>query len=198
MGRFATALAVALVVLAVGWTGVRWYTAGPPGDYETRQGDIRLGDGDWGGAVERFDAALEKQPDHPGALMGRAIALMQAGETAAAERAFAALIEKLTAAPPADDPTARGVLAAAFANRGILFDRTGRPAKALADYRAALMLDAEAVEGPGLVDRVLYRTPKPATVAKRAEYLESQFALPPEKRVFTRPEIDAQQRMHKP
>ena len=90
------------------------------------------------------------------------------------------------------------MLAAAFANRGILFDRTGRPAKALADYRAALMLDAEAVEGPGLVDRVLYRTPEPATVAKRAEYLESQFALPPEKRVFTRPEIDAQQRMHKP
>ena len=198
MNRLSTALVVALVILAVAWTGARWYTAGPPGDYETRQGDIRLGDGDWDGAIDRFDAALAAQPDHRGALMGRAVALMQSGRTAVAERAFDDMIMALTAQQADDDPTAVAALAAAFANRGILFDRTGRHFRALADYRAALMLDAEAVSGPGLVDRVLYGTPEPATVAKRVEYLERQFALPPDQRVFTQPAIDAEQRMHKP
>lgn len=198
MKRVVMATVAAAAVIGVAWWGIRVYTAGPPGDYETRQGDIRLSGGDWAGAVERFDAALAVRPGHRGAMMGRAIALMQAGDTAAAEAAFDALIAAL-AVPRSDaDPTAVATLAAAFANRGILFDRAGRHARALADYRAALMLDAEAVSGPGVVDRVLYGTPDPASVATRADYLERQFALPPDQRIFTRPEIDARQRMHKP
>jgi hypothetical protein len=35
-------------------------------------------------------------------------------------------------------------------------------------------------------------------VLKRAQYLEQQLKLPPEKRVLRVPEIDAEQRMYKP
>jgi Tfp pilus assembly protein PilF len=40
-------------------------------------------------------------------------------------------------------------LAAAYANRGVLYDRSGQHEKALADYRKALELDPKILEGPG-------------------------------------------------
>ena len=54
------------------------------------------------------------------------------------------------------------------------------------------------MKGPGIIDRVIYGTPAPATVRDRAIYLEKQLALPPERRLLRAPEIDAAQRMHKP
>lgn len=192
-------IAVALTVVCfTGWEAVRHFVQAPPGDFETREGDILLSDGKFETALERFDAALAANPGHRGAMMGRAIALMQSGEDIQAEAAYTALIAFLERTLEADDGTGRGLLAAAHANRGILHDRAGRPERALADYRHALAVDAEAVSGPGLVDRVLYGTPDPATIAKRAGYLEAQLKLPPGRRVLTRPEIDADQRMHKP
>ncbi|WP_316980180.1 tetratricopeptide repeat protein [Shumkonia mesophila] len=187
---------VVLIAVAV-WGAMGGYTRMPPGDYETKQGDILLDDGKFALALNRFEAALAANPDHRGAMMGRAISLLQQGRTEAAEEAFGDTIALLEKAPP-DDATGRGALAAAYANRGILYDRGQQPERALADYRRALAIDAAAVSGPGLVDRVLYGTPDAASVAKRVAYLEGQMRLPPERRVLSRPDIDSRQRMHKP
>ncbi len=102
------------------------------------------------------------------------------------------------AASPATTPPVVAVLAAAFANRGILHDRGGRYAAALADYRQALAVDAGAVDGPGLFHKILYGNAQPSNIAKRADYIEQQLALPEDQRLLRVPEIDARQRMHKP
>lgn len=171
---------------------------GPPGDYETRQGDIALSGGDFAAAMRHFETALAKTPGHRGALMGRAIVLMQTGHEADAEATFDRLIEQLATTTAADDRTGKGALAAAYANRGILHDRSGRSAEALADYRQSLRIDPQVVAGPGVIDRVLHGDPQPSTVAKRAVYLEEQLRLPEAERRLQLPEIDQRQRMHKP
>ena len=171
---------------------------GLPGDYETRRGDMLLTDGSYAAAIAQFDRALVISPNHRGAIIGRAIALMESGQPDAAEAEFGRLIVLLSSSVEAADRTGIGALAAAFANRGILRDRAGRTTDALADYRHALQIDAGAVDGPGLIDRVLYGTPRATTVAKRASYLEAQLALPADQRRLNIPERDASQRMHKP
>ncbi len=59
-------------------------------------------------------------------------------------------------------------------------------------------IDEVAVDGPGIIDKVIYGTPRPATVRLRAIYLTKQLALPAEKRVLRIPEKDAEERMYKP
>lgn len=197
--RSGTLLVVALLVILGFLLIIRpMVRDGPPGDYETRRGDILLSDGSYAAAIAQFDRALAIAPAHRGAIMGRAVALMESGESGAAEVEFGRLIDLLASSLDAADRTGLGTLAAAYANRGILRDRDGRAADALADYRRALQIDPGAVDGPGLVDRVLYGMPDAATVAKRALYLEAQLALPPEQRVLNIPELDARQRRHKP
>jgi tetratricopeptide (TPR) repeat protein len=197
--RCAVLLAVGAVAVVTFWTVIHpYFFDAPPGDYETRQGDILLTDRAWDAALERFDAALAVSPEHRGAWMGKAIALLQAGRTADAEAAFTHVIDRLGPTLAADDATGRAVLAGAYANRGILHDRDGRFAAALADYRRALAIDAGAVDGPGLMDRILFGVAQPSTVAKRAAYIERQLSLPEEQRVLRVPELDARQRMHKP
>lgn len=185
-------------VIFAGWAVLRYVAHGPPGDYEVRQGNILLGDGKFDQAAERFDAALVENPNHSGAMMGRAIADLQAGRPTEAEAGLDSLIAFLIDDAPAEEANRAGLLAAAFANRGILYDRTGRHEMALADYKKALAIDPEIVSGPGLIDRVLYGMPDAASVAKRAAYLEAQLKLPPEKRQLRDSEADARQRMHKP
>ncbi len=170
----------------------------PQGDYEVRKGDILLSDGRFEQALDWFDRALAVAPAHRGAMMGRAIALMQMDRTDDAEAAFSALIRYLTANRSPDDATARGVLAGAYANRGILRDRAGRYEEALADYREALAIDRAAVAGPDIFHKILYGNAKPATVEERARYLAEQLAKPPDQRVMHVPEADARQRMYKP
>ncbi len=170
----------------------------PPGDFETRQGDIFLGDRKYDQALERFDAALEVMPDHRGALMGRAIVFLKTEQWDEAEAAFTYLIDFLGRTLEPDDPTGRGTLAAALANRGILYDLTGRHERALVDYVYSLRVDEGAVDGPSLFDKILYNVPKPSTVRDRARYLYEQFQLPEEQRVLRMPERDARERMYKP
>jgi tetratricopeptide (TPR) repeat protein len=192
-------MAIATFAMFTFWILVKPYLLGsPPGDYEVRQGDILLGDKKYDEAVERFNAALEIMPNHRGALMGRAIAHLQSGHDDEAEAEFTYLIDYLTKNLVPDDATGVAVLAGAYANRGILYDRTGRYNKALADYREALKIDEDAVKGPSLIDKVLYVMPKAATVRKRAEYLEKQLALPADQRLLSVPKIDKEQRMYKP
>jgi tetratricopeptide (TPR) repeat protein len=190
---------VAAVLGVAGVAALRAYVVeAPAGDYQVRQGDILLTDGAYDQAIERFAAALAIDPEHRGALMGKAIALLQSGRLDEAEAAFTAVVARLEPALAAGDATCRGVLAGALANRGILRDRAGRYAEALVDYRRALTIDAAAVAGPGLVDRVLYGTVRPATVDQRATYLERQLALPERERLLRVPDLDARQRMYKP
>lgn len=196
--RFIILMAVATVVMFSFWAVVRSYVQTPEGDYEVRQGDIMLGDGDNDAAIERFNAALAVSPDHRGALIGRALAFLQAGRHVEAESEFTYLIDYLQKNLQSDDITGVAVFAAAYANRGILYDRTGRYEKALADYIQALRIDEGAIDGPAIVDRVIYGTPRPATVRKRALYLQRQLALPEEQRILQIPEKDDEQRMYKP
>ncbi len=197
--RLASLLAAALLSAAAMVAVIEpYFFNAPPGDYETRQGDILLSDGKWEAARERFDAALRAAPEHRGAWMGKAIAWLQAGHPAEAEVAFTHLIQLLARQDGSDDPTGRAVLAGALANRGILYDREGRFEAALADYQQALAVDAQAVDGPGMIDRILYGNTQPSTVAQRAAYLERQLALPEGERLLHVPALDARERMHKP
>jgi len=195
--RFIIMMAVATFVMFTFWAVVKQYVQAPPGDYEVRQGDILLGDRKFDEALERFSAALAEAPNHRGALMGRAIAYLQTERYAEAEAEFTYLIDYLIENVDPDDPTGVAVLAGAYANRGIMYDRTGRYEKALQDYASALKIDEGAVEGPGIVDKIFYSV-RPATVRKRAVYLKQQLALPEEERLLRVEELDAEQRMHKP
>lgn len=196
--RFVILGAVFTFVAFSGWMAVRHFTAAAPGDFHVREGDIRLGDRKYDEAIAAFDRALAEMPDHRGALMGRAIAFMQMGKEPEALAEFTYLIDTLKRTLAADDPTGRATLAAAYANRGIMHDRAGRYETALADYVEALKTDAGALDGPSLFDKILYGTPRPSTVLKRAQYLEQQLRLPPAERLLRVPEIDAEQRMYKP
>jgi tetratricopeptide (TPR) repeat protein len=196
--RFIVFCAIATVAMFSLWAVIDYLTASLPGDYEVRQGDILLTDKKYDQALERFDAALKVAPDHRGALMGRAITFLQSGRYDEAEAEFTDLIDYLSKTLGADDPTGRGVLAGAYANRGILHDRANRHDKALADYRQALRIDPGAVEGPGLAHRIIYGNSRPATVKARAAYLEQQLALPEAERLLRVPELDDRQRAYKP
>lgn len=169
----------------------------PPGDYEVRQGDIHLSGGEFEEALEDFDRALQAQPDHRGALMGRAIVFMETDRPDEAEAAFQYLIDYLNRTLESDDLTGWGTLAAAHANLGILYDRLGRYEDALRQYTLSLQVDQETVDGPDIFHRVLYNA-RPATVRDRANYIAEQLQLPEEERLLSVPEIDERQRMYKP
>lgn len=197
--RFALLLAGTAFALITVWAVIRpYFFDAPPGDFETRQGDILLTDRKWDEALQRFEAAIAVSPGHRGAWMGKAIAHLQSGRAAEANAAFTHLIERIGPATAADDATGRAVLAGAYANRGILNDREGRYEAALADYRQALAIDPGAVDGPGLMDKILFGNSLPSTVAKRAQYLQQQLSLPEDQRLLRVPELDARQRMYKP
>ena len=196
--RFIILMAVATFGLFSFWAVLKSFVQAPSGDYEVRQGDILLGDGKYDAALARFNAALDVSPDHRGALMGRGLVFLQDERYADAEAEFTYLIKFLEANLEPDDMTGIAVHAAAYTNRGILYDRRGRYEAALSDYIQALTIDEGAVDGPGLIDRVIYGTPRPATVRQRAIYLTEQLALPARERVLRNPEKDAEQRMYKP
>jgi tetratricopeptide (TPR) repeat protein len=187
-----------LAIIALWLVVEPYFLDAPPGDYEVRQGDILLTDGKYDAAVKRFDAALVASPDHRGALMGKGIAYLQSDRPVEAEAIFTHLIGVLHRTLANDDATGRGVLSGAYANRGILYDRLGRYEAALADYSQSLAIDPGAVEGPGLLHRILYGNGYPATVRQRADYLRYQLTLPRSERLMRLPEVDARQRMHKP
>jgi len=196
--RYIILTAVATVVMFSVWAVFQQVAETPPGDYEVREGDILLSDRKFTQAIERFEAALEVQPDHRGALHGKAAALIGLERYADAEAVLSYLIKYLQANLESDDRTGVGALSAAFANRGIIKDRQGRYREALADYIESVKIDYDVAEGPGWLERLLYYNREPSSALKRAEYLYKQLQLPESERVLRVPEIDAQQRMYKP
>ena len=172
----------------------------PPGDYHTEVGSNRLVDGLYDQAMEEFNKALEESPDHRGALMGRALIYIQTERYEDAVGELGYLIERLqiTLESEPNDRTGQGVLAAAFANRGIVHDRRGLYDEALADYIAALQTDPGAVGGPDVFQKILLGGDQISTVRDRAEYLHQQLQLPENERLLSLPELDDQQFMYKP
>jgi len=195
--RFVKLMALLIAGAMLFWLGAEWFTGGEPGDYQVRVGDQRLSEGDYDAALEAFDEALEQMPDHRGALMGRALAFMQTDRHDEAFAEFRHLIDFLTESVAPDDPTGRAVLAAAYANRGILHDRRGEYRDALDDYIRSIQVDEGAVDGPGVIHEILYGY-KPSTIRDRARYIYEQLQLPEDQRLLAVPELDEEQRMYKP
>lgn len=169
-----------------------------PGDYETQVGGLRLESGKYDDALEQFNAALDREPNHRGAMMGRALVFVQTEQYDQALTELTNLIDFLeTTLNWEGDPTGVGVLAAAYANRGIIHDREARFEKALEDYISALRVDDGAVSGPGLFYKILHDA-QPSTVRDRARYIWKELQKPEEERVMHDPSKDDRQRLYKP
>jgi tetratricopeptide (TPR) repeat protein len=196
--RFIVLMALLTVGAFVFWDVLEGYVSRAPGDFHTEMGSQRLEDGHYDEAIENFNKALEEAPNHRGALMGRALVFIQTERYDDAIAELDSLIRFLEETLEPDDRTGRGVLAAAYANRGIVYDRLEQYEKALENYVQALNTDGETVEGPGVVHKILYGSDRVSSVRDRAIYIYEQLQLPEEERVLRIPELDAKQRMHKP
>jgi len=196
--RFVIYMAILTFVMFTVWGFVKSFMDRPPGDYETEVCDIRLKDKKYEEALEAANKALNKTPNHRGALMCKALVFISEKKYAEADRILTNLIIFLEKNLEEDDKTGIGTLAAAYANRGIIKDRNKNYEEALKDYVKALGIDHEAVAGPGLGTIILNYKFKSSSVKERALYLNEQLQLPEDERVLSIKELDEGQVMHKP
>jgi tetratricopeptide (TPR) repeat protein len=196
--RFVIYMAVLTFVMFTVWALVKSFINRPPGDYETEVCDIRLKDKKYEEALEAANTALEKTPNHRGAIMCRALIFISQKKYIEATSELSYLINFLEENLDDDDKTGIGTLAAAYANRGIIKDRNKDYKGALEDYIKALGIDHVAVAGPGLGTIILNYKFKSSSVKERALYLNDQLQLPEEERVLSIKELDEGQVMHKP
>ena len=196
--RFITYMAILTFVMFTIWALVRSFMNRPPGDYETEVCDMRLKDKLYDKALQAANIALEKTPNHRGAVMCKALVFISQKMYAEANEELNYLIKFLEKNLESDDRTGKGTLAAAYANRGIIKDRNKNYEEALRDYAKALGIDGEAVAGPGLGTIILNYKFKSSSVKERALYLNEQLQLPEDERVLRIKELDEGQVMHKP
>ena len=191
-------MAILTFVMFTVWALVRSFMDRPPGDYETEVCDMRLKDKLYDKAIQAANTALEKTPNHRGAIMCKALVFISQKMYLEANEELNYLINFLEKSLEDDDKTGKGTLAAAYANRGIIKDRNKNYEEALQDYVKALGIDDEAVAGPGLGTVILNYKYKSSSVKERALYLNEQLQLPEEERVLSIKELDEGQVMHKP
>ena len=191
-------MAILTFVMFTIWALVKSFIERPPGDYETEVCDIRLKDKKYTQALQAANIALEKTPNHRGAIMCKALIFISQKNYSKATQELDYLINFLQNNVEDDDKTGIGTLAAAYANRGIIKDRNKDYDGALKDYIKALGIDGEAVAGPGLGTIILNYKFKSSSVKERALYLNDQLQLPEEERVLSIKELDEGQVMHKP
>ena len=191
-------MAILTFVMFTVWALVRSFMNRPPGDYETEVCDMRLKDKLYDKAIQAANTALEKTPNHRGAIMCKALVFISQKMYAEAIEELNYLINFLEKTIEDDDRTGIGTLAAAYANRGIIKDRNKNYEGALQDYIKALGIDHEAVAGPGLGTVILNYKYKSSSVRERALYLNEQLQLPDDERVLSIQELDEGQVMHKP
>ena len=196
--RFVIYMAILTFVMFTVWALVRSFMNRPPGDYETEVCDMRLKDKLYDEALQSANIALEKTPNHRGAIMCKALVFISQKMYTEATEELNYLINFLEKTVEDDDRTGIGTLAAAYANRGIIKDRNKNYEGALKDYVKALGIDHEAVAGPGLGTVILNYKYKSSSVRERALYLNDQLQLPEDKRVLSIQELDEGQVMHKP
>ena len=196
--RFIKYIAILTIAMFSLWAVVTMFLNEKPGDFYTREGDIKISGGEYEAALVSFNKALRKMPNHRGALMGRAIVFIRTNKLRMADAELTHLIDFLKKSLAPDDATGRGTLAAAYANRGIIRDRQARYEEALKDYIESVRVDQDLADGPGVIDRILYYEKKPSSILGRAEYLYKQLQLPESERVMRNPEEDAKQRLYKP
>ena len=142
-------MGILILVMFSLWALWEMYAKEAPGDYATREGDIRLSERNYEEALASFNRALRERPNHRGALMGRALVFIKTKQYDKAFAELTYLIDFLKKNLEPDDPTGLGLMAAAYANRGIVHDTNGRYKEALADYIEALKTDQGALDGPG-------------------------------------------------
>jgi tetratricopeptide (TPR) repeat protein len=196
--RFVIYMAILTFVMFTVWALIKSFRNRPPGDYHTEVCDIRLKDKKYNEGLDAANIALEKTPDHRGAIMCKALIFISMKEYFKATEQLNYLIKFLENNLAEDDLTGKGTLAAAYANRGIIKDREENYEGALKDYVKALGIDQVAVAGPGLGTIILNYKFKSSSVKERALYLNEQLQLPEEERVLKIDELDAGQVMHKP
>ena len=196
--RFVIYMAILTFVMFTVWALIRSFMNRPSGDYETEVCDMRLKDKLYDKAVQAANIALEKTPNHRGAIMCKALVFISQKMYEEANKELNYLIKFLEKNLKVDDPTGKGTLAAAYANRGIIKDRNKNYEEALQDYVKALGIDDEAVAGPGLGTIILNYKFKSSSVKERALYLNKQLQLPENERVLSIKELDDGQVMHKP
>ena len=191
-------MAILTFVMFTVWALVRSFMNRPPGDYETEVCDMRLKDKLYDQALQAANTALEKSPDHRGAVMCKALVFISQKMYLEATEELNYLINFLKKTVKDDDLTGVGTLAAAYANRGIIKDRKKDYQGALQDYLKALGIDHKAVAGPGLGTVILNYKFKSSSVKERDLYLNEQLQLPADQRVLKIEKLDAGQVMHKP
>jgi len=196
--RFIIYMAILTFVMFTVWALVRSFMNRPPGDYETEVCDIRLKDKKYDEAIVAANTALQKTPNHRGAIMCKALVFISEKKYKKANDQLNFLINFLEKNLEDDDKTGIGTLAAAYANRGIIKDRKEDYEGALKDYVKALGIDYEAVAGPGLGTVILNYKFKSSSVKERALYLNEQLQLPENERILKIEELDEGQVMHKP
>ena len=196
--RFVIYMAILTFVMFTVWGFVKSFMNRPPGDYETEVCDIRLKDKKYDEALRAANIALEKTPNHRGAVMCKALVFISQKKYSEANEELTKLINFLIKNVKEDDKTGIGTLAAAYANRGIIKDRNKNYEEALRDYIKALGIDHVAVAGPGLGTIILNYKFKSSSVRERALYLNEQLQLPENERVLSIEELDEGQVMHKP
>ena len=191
-------MAILTFVMFTVWALIRSFMNRPPGDYETEVCDMRLKDKLYDKAIQAANTALEKTPNHRGAIMCKALVFISQKMYLEAHEELNYLINFLEKTIEDDDLTGTGTLAAAYANRGIIKDRNKNYEEALQDYVKALGIDDEAVAGPGLGTVILNYKFKSSSIKERALYLNEQLQLPENERVLSIKELDEGQVMHKP
>ena len=196
--RFIIYMAILTFVMFTVWAFVKSFKNRPPGDYHTEVCDNRLKDKEYEKALKAANDALEKTPNHRGAIMCKALIFISKKEYPKAIDELNYLINFLENNIEDDDKTGIGTLAAAYANRGIIKDREKKYKEALQDYIKALGIDHVAVAGPGLGTIILNYKFKSSSVKERALYLNEQLQLPEEERILSIKEVDEGQVMHKP
>ena len=196
--RFIIYMAILTFVMFTVWAFVKSFKNRPPGDYHTEVCDNRLKDKEYEKALKAANDALEKTPNHRGAIMCKALIFISKKEYPKAIDELNYLITFLENNIEDDDKTVIGTLAAAYANSGIIKDREKKYEEALQDYIKALGIDHVAVAGPGLGTIILNYKFKSSSVKERALYLNEQLQLPEEERILSIKEVDEGQVMHKP